>query len=337
VGIAEGRPTTGSALGPRAGSFMRGMALGQYSDTPPDLQRKLQELRRLNVSHVSIVVSWSTRDIHSSRIAPDPQVATPDKALRTMIGRARAAGFKVFLFPIVDVQQRKLQEWRGAIQPPNWDDWWRDYRKFILHYAELAAEMKVEMLCVGSELVSTERMRDRWQNLIQRVRRAYGGQVAYSANWDHYDPPVFWDLVDVVGLTAYYQIAKAKNAPEAEMVTSWRTIRAKLAAWSRKLKRPFVFTEVGYPSLAGCAVTPWDYTMNAAVSPEEQARAYRAFAQAWSGAPELAGVFFWDWYGEGGPKDKLYTPRGKPAEQVIRSWYSPAHSAPTSRDPRRAR
>jgi hypothetical protein len=315
--------SSGDAAAQRGKPFLRGVALGQYSDLPlKDLNRKLDDLRRLNVTHVSLVVSWSTRDIRSTSIAPDPQIATPDKVVTRIIEAAHRAGFQVFLFPILDVQQRKLQEWRGAIQPPNWDDWWRSYRRFILHYADLAASTKAEMLCVGSELVSTEKMRDRWQNLIGRVRRAYAGKLVYSANWDHYTPVVFWDLVDVIGMTAYYQLAKAKNAPESEMTASWVAIRGKLVAWSRKMKRPFIFTEVGYPSLVGAAVTPWDYTLTTPVNVEEQARAYRAFVRAWSGVPELAGVFFWDWYGDGGAKDRTYTPRGKPAEGVIRTWYA---------------
>jgi len=238
-----------------------------------------------------------------------------------MIRQAHDHGFQVFLFPILDVQHRKMQEWRGAIRPPNWDVWWRAYRRFILHYAALAEQGRAEMFCVGSELVTTEGMRDRWRNLVQRVRKVYSGRLVYSANWDHYEPVSFWDLVDVIGLTAYYQIAKTKNAAEPEMLASWAAIRGRLKAWSRKVKRPFLFTEVGYPSLDGCAVAPWDYTVGAPANPEEQRRAYSAFTRAWSGAPELAGVFFWDWFGAGGPKDTLYTPRKKPASALIRAWF----------------
>jgi hypothetical protein len=302
--------------------FMRGVALGEYSDLDDaTLTRKVNELRWLGASHASLVVSWSTPNITSTKLEARAGSTPPDRVLERMIRRTRALGLKVFLFPIVDVQERKAQEWRGAIRPPDWDAWWKAYRKFILHYAALAQRTKADLYAVGSELVTTETMRARWKELIAAVRKLYSGKLVYSANWDHYAPVTFWDLVDVVGLTAYYKIAEHANASEAEMTGAWRGIRNRLLAWSRKVKRGIVFTEVGYPSITGCAVYPWDYTRATPVNLEEQRRGYAAFIRAWRGVPELAGVFFWDWYGDGGKKDRGYTPRGKPAEALIRQWY----------------
>jgi len=303
--------------------FVRGMALGMYSGiSNRKLNRKLREVKSLGVSHVSLVVSWSMDDVHSARIAARAGYSTPDAVLRRMIRRARSMGLEVFLFPIIEVHKRSLGQWRGTIKPPDWDAWWRDYTRFILHYARIAARTDVSMYCVGSELVSTEHDRARWKTLISRVRKIYTGKLLYSANWDHYRPVSFWDLVDVAGLTAYYKIADGTYATEEWMVRQWLIIRKELSRWSRReIKRPFIFTEVGYPSRDGGAVEPWDYTKDTRPDPEEQRKAYSAFTRAWTGSTRLAGVFFWDWYGEGGPKCRRYTPRGKPAARVIRRWY----------------
>jgi len=32
------------------------------------------------------------------------------------------------------------------------------------------------------------------------------------------------------------------------------------------------------------------------------------------------GVYFFDWFEEGGPEDSSYSPRGKPALEVIRAY-----------------
>jgi hypothetical protein len=308
---------------PLAPGFIRGVALGHYTDiNPKKLERKLKEVKAVGASHVSLVVQWSTRDVRSTRLAPRKKHTTSDAKLALMISRAQAHGMKVVLFPIIDVQVRKPLEWRGVIKPPSWDAWWRSYRRFILHYARIAARTKVAIFCVGSELVTTEKMRKRWSSLIAAVKKTYRGKLLYSANWDHYDPVTFWDLVDYVGLTSYYTLAKRKDADEETMLRSWKRIRDKLVAWARKKKRKLLFTEVGYPSLDGAAVHPWDYTQGTPVDLEEQRRAYRAFVRAWTGVGELAGVVFWDWYGKGGPKSKRYTPHGKPAEQVIKRWFT---------------
>lgn len=317
-------------------NFIRGMALGHYTDIKPaELQRKLDELKRLGVQYVSVVVSWSTRDVRSTEIAPRKNHTTPDRVTRRIIARARAKGLRVILFPILDVQRRKPLEWRGTVKPRDWDAWWRSYRRFIMHYARVAAAAHADVLCVGSELVSTERMRKRWKQLIGGVRKVFRGKLLYSANWDHYKQLSFWDLVDVVGLTAYYQLATKRDAPESTMVTAWRRVREKLLPWARKIGRKILFTEVGYPSQDGCAVHPWDYTQGTPVDLEEQRRAYSAFVRAWRGTSELAGVVFWDWYGRGGPKDTRYTPRNKPAAAVIRSWFRNGRGSATGGRTRR--
>jgi len=308
--------------------WVRGIALGCYSGLGRGkLDEKLTELKQIGASHVSLVVSWSTPDVRSSEIKPVVGVTTPDRLLELMIERAHAVGLSVFLFPILDVQKRKPLEWRGTLRPARWDDWWRGYERFILHYAAIARRTRAELLCVGSELVSTEKMRPRWRELVTRVRQAYDGKLVYSANWDHYAPVSFWDLVDVVGLTAYHRLSESKTARQEEMAATWRRIRDRLVTWSKKIGRPFLFTEVGYPSMDGCAVQPWDYTVNAPVDLEEQRRAIASFIESWDRVPQLAGVVFWDWYGDGGPKDKLYTPRGKPAAREIRSWFHRLRSA----------
>ena len=111
----------------------------------------------------------------------------------------------------------------------------------------------------------------------------------------------------------------------SELVASWRSVRDKILAWRRGAglsDRPLVFTELGYASIDGCASKPWDYTQQTPIDLQEQALCYQAFFRAWSGRSELAGVFVYEWWGSGGLEDRGYTPRGKPAEEVVRRWFA---------------
>ena len=58
-------------------------------------------------------------------------------------------------------------------------------------------------------------------------------------------------------------------------------------------------------------------------SSQSYSRAYAAVVRVWSDTRELRGIYFWNWFGFGGPEDSNYTPRGKPAEAVVRDWYGP--------------
>lgn len=312
-----------SSLAPRA-ALINGVALTPHFEDAArglDFDRMVDEIAALGASHVSIVVQWSQRDVRATSIAPHPTESQPDAVIRRLMRRARAKGLEVMVFPILWVEQRALGEWRGTLKPQDEPAWWRAYRRFILHYADLAAAEGASVFSVGSELASLESRTERWRALIADVRSRFGGRVLYSANWDHYAEVTFWDQVDLIGLTGYYRLTESKTPTGAELNLAWAAVRDTLVRWQATHAKPLVFTELGYPSSDGAARSPWDYTTGAPVDLEEQRLCYEAFYAAWIREPALGGVVFWNWWGPGGPKDGYYTPRGKPAEEVIRRWF----------------
>ena len=144
--------------------------------------------------------------------------------------------------------------------------------------------------------------------------------MIYSANWDAYETMPFWHLVDAIGVAAYFEVGKDGTTLES-MRAAWSQHRDALELFARAKGKSLVLTEVGYPSMLEGARWPWHYSRKAPIDLDEQARAYRAFIEVWQDRPALRGVFFWNWEGEGGPRDTGYTPRGKPAEALLRGWF----------------
>lgn len=316
---------------PAAPPAERGVALGLFASDPSwDYGALVDEIVETGATHLSVVWVWWQDEASSTRIGPQPGRSATDIQIARTIAHAKAAGLHVTAFPIVRLLNGSRTDWRGKIAPVDEDAWWESYRAFILHGALVAKSGGADRYSVGSELLSREGQRARWIDLIERVRlRAGDLEIMYSANWDHYRPVSFWDAVDVVGVTGYWELTDDLEASADALTRAWAVPRAELRAWSSALGRPLVLTEVGYPSLDGGAAWPWDETRRAPVDLEEQRRAYRAFVAAWSGVDTLQGVYFWNWFGFGGPKDGNYTPRGKPAADVIRRWYQPS-TAPQS-------
>jgi hypothetical protein len=322
--VAEPEPIPPPFLPPRpafgAPPPVRGLALGLYGERSGGSYRAmLEEIRAMGATHVSLVVHGYQRDVRATQIAPGPE-GPSDDGLADLIADAHRLGLKVFLFPIIQLMRRGPGEWRGTLKPSEWGRWFASYERFLLRHARLAARHGVDLLAVGSELLSTEDRRGDWSRLLRRVRGVYRGNLTYSANWDHYRQVRFWDLLDAVGVNGYFEVGRHGDAV-APMRAEWMRIRERLEAFARRAGKPLLITEVGYPSVQGGARWPWHYTRRAPVDAGEQERAYRAFVEAWQGAPRLAGVFFWNWWGAGGPNDADYTPRGKPAEKVLRAWY----------------
>ena len=147
----------------------------------------------------------------------------------------------------------------------------------------------------------------------------------------------FWHLLDFVGMTTYFTLADDPNPTVDRIVAHWQPIHKRVAAWLRKTGKPLLLTEVGWCSQEGAATAPWNYFQNMEATPaghEEQRRLYEAFLKVWSGTPGLLGVCWWEWTSDpGGPDDYNYTPRNKPAEQILRSWFTelpPTASAPAT-------
>jgi hypothetical protein len=306
----------------------KGMALGLFSkDLHYSYLNDLQEMKKLGVDHVLLVVSWYQHDIHATQIDPrkydgNDIMTLPDEKLKEVIDQAHSLDLKVLLFPILRLEIRNDKDWRGVIDPSNKEAWWKSYEKFVLHYAQISATQQVDLFSVGSELLSREKETEHWEKLIHKVREIYSGELIYSANWDHYESPKFWNSLDYIGITAYHEISKTKTPTLDELKKKWREIKKDLLTWKKNYPdKKLIFTEIGYPSIDGASMYPWNYFLEGEVDLEEQALCYQAFVETWQKSKELAGVYFWVWWGEGGPKDNSYTPRGKPAVKYLKKWY----------------
>lgn len=310
-----------------AGSFalaIKGVSLPLHLTDPDyDYGPHLAELPGLGASHVVLVVKFWQENARSAAPGRDPARDLSDAALLRTIAQARAQRLEVILLPML-LLRAPAGEWRAKLAPPDWGAWFEGYQRVILHYARLAQEAGVAVLVIGSELSSAESQGPRWSELIRRARTVFGGALTYGANWDHYRGISFWNELDWVGLSAYYELSRAEHPAQEELTRAWEGIRDELLVWrlQDKIRPRLLFLELGYPSLQGCAAVPWDYTRKAPLDLEGQRRCYRAFEQAWSGCEALAGVVFWEWWPPpGGLEDRSYTPRGKPALEVVKRMF----------------
>jgi len=193
----------------------------------------------------------------------------------------------------------------------------------IEFYAYIANNTGVDVMVVGSELVSSESKLQEWTDTIRDVRGIFHGQLTYSSNWDHYTSVKFWDQLDMIGMNSYWKLGDNASVTTDQIVSSWRNpIQKDLLPFAAKQHRPVMFLEAGWCSLANSASASWDYTQEKEpIDLDLQKRLYEGFFQAWYGNPSLAGFMMWNWEpGDGGQEDRGYTCKNKPAEQVLRDW-----------------
>ena len=318
----------------RPAEWRRGVSLGLFA-SEKNVENNmriytalLDEIAAVGATDVSIVVRWKQENVSSTEIKPSDDVTSPTDLLGRVIDAAHDRRLRVFLLPIIYLDERARGVWRGTIEPEDMDAWWASYSAFILHYARIASEHDIELYSVGSELLSMEREDRRWRELIASVRAIYKGKLTYSANWDHFEIPTFWDALDIAGMTAYQELTQAPNPSVSELNQGWSSLRGRLNEWSARTGREYIFTEIGFPSHREGAAHPWDYTSQSIPAHDLQARCFRSMFEVWDKEEKLGGVYIWNWFGFRDPEDRGYTPRGKPAEEVLRHWYKSSRPSP---------
>jgi hypothetical protein len=308
---------------PLTGLPYKGIAMQiQRVDWVDEYKKSIDEIANVGADTVLFVVDARQENGSSSRIYLDMRATpTPDK-LNELIDYAKSRKLRVVLMPIVLLDLPAGNDWRGTIKPLDWEAWFESYRDMITHFAFSAEDHHADVLVVGSELVSTQDKLPQWTRTINAVRRIYKGQLTYSSNWDNYTQVPFWNQLDLISMNSYWKLGKDKHASVQEIMNNWKGIQKDVLAFTQKQGKPLMFSEVGWCSLENAASEPWDYTQfELGVDLDLQKRLYEGFFRSWYGNPALGGFMIWNWEpGDGGEKDKGYTPENKPAEKVLREW-----------------
>ena len=301
-----------------------------------DFKQSLQNLKNDNANYVDLVIPLYQSSVSSSEIRPGGDTPT-DASIINAIDTAHALGLKVGLTPHVELPKGK---WRANIDPTNRSLWFTNYGNLMKKYAIMGEEHHAEQFIIGTELISLSADSKNpqntalWRSLISDIRKVYSGSLTYAANWgpskygfDEKNMIKFWDALDYVGIDAYYPIGTDPNNTSVEYFKSyWASIdRNDIQTFAKRVNKPILFTEIGYRSTRGAHVAPYDYAKTRGVDLVEQSNAYEALLSYWSDKSYIKGVHIWAWSPDpnaGGILDTSYTPQNKPAEAVIKRWFS---------------
>lgn len=248
------------------------------------------------------------------------------------IAKARAAGFKILMKPHVFSRQfyDGSKRWRGSIAmktAADWAAWFAQYEAFIVDQAKRAAADKVEMFSIGLEYVEATRGHAaQWRRIIKAVRAVYPGKLTYAADFNHETQNItWWDALDVIGVNGYFKMADHDSPALPALTMGILPHFASLESLARKYDKSIVFTEIGFPSVPSAAVEPWRWP-SGKEGPDLhlQARLFETVFNACSHAEWCAGMYWWKYYEapEKTPHAIDYTPKGKPAESVLKRWYT---------------
>ncbi len=250
------------------------------------------------------------------------------EGIKVTIDSAHKAGLKVMLKPQIWVGGG----WIGGLDfatDTEWTQWEKDYEKYILPFAKIADSMKVDLLCLGTEVkISATKRPAFWRDLIKKTRDIYKGKLVYAANWDEYNLVTFWNDLDYIGIDAYFSLVPKATPSVSELEKAWAPHINAVRSFQKKQNKPVLFTEFGYMPIDSCTYQSWEIEKrrkNMAINEVSQANAIDALFTVFWKENWWAGGFLWKWFPEvkatEGTQIKDYSPQGKKAIGVLQKWY----------------
>ncbi len=216
--------------------------------------------------------------------------------LRRPVEEAHTQGLKVLLKPHL-AYWRSSFKWRGDIRfegPESWKRFFEDYSRWIQYLIEAVPD--ADGLILATELDATLDHEREWRRILREVRAIYHGPVSYAANWTDYQRVPFWDDLDAVGIQAYFPVADADNISEKAIRANWGGLMTRLRNFSEEVRRPIIFTELGYNRSYEAPVRPWDHRTDDEGASAIQQASLRLALEAVRKEASVLGSFLWKWF-----------------------------------------
>lgn len=221
---------------------------------------------------------------------------SPDHVVRP-IRWARELGLRIMVKPHLSYWGEFA--WRGEVgwgdDAVRWRRFEESYRRWIVELARTCQAEGADLFVVGTELRLAEAREAFWARVIREIRAAYRGPLTYAANWDDYERVPFWDELDYVGVQAYFPLTQERQPSAASVRAAWRRHARRLAAFSDRVGRPLLITEVGYTSSPDAAARPWESRRGPGPT-DLQALCLRTALETAAATPEIRGAFVWKWF-----------------------------------------
>ena len=139
----------------------------------------------------------------------------------------------------------------------------------------------------------------------------------------------FYDL-DMLSVSYYIRCADKGGLSAQEMAKNMEPARDLLRRVAAIYQKPILLGETGCTSSEGGAISPSGWSPKGHYDGQEQANYLEAFMQTFWNEPWFYGLYWWKWDEQNDrPEmkndpagDKGFTVRAKPAQEVMRRWFS---------------
>jgi hypothetical protein len=289
--------------------------------------KSIAKMDSLGVNAVAIVPYSFMRNPQTPNPFSIPQGAggENDESVIFSALTSRSKGMSIMLKPQIWIRD----SWPGAVQFDSDEkvaQFFKDYEIWIAHYALMAEMYDIEILCVATEFGKmTKGHEDKWIAMFEKIRKIYRGKLTVAAHWQgDFEHKPFWDALDYVGINLYKSLSENPNASDEALKTGAEALADLMILQAKTYQKPILLTETGFTATTASWKNPFEYADGKDLNIAHQTRAYSAFLKAMIERKAVQGIYLWkfpSYLSYGGIQDNDFTPNGKPAESIVKTWY----------------
>ncbi len=340
---------------PHGNSFMAGVEFQPQTD-PSWLSYTTLALRSLQAIQANWVIytpGWEV-DATQPYLYYRPGRTPLNAEMITLIRQAQASGLQAAIFPVPRLDRFQAEYWAAAARTPEWwQAWFESYRRFAIHYAELAQQSAADALILGGEWAAPAisngvlpdgspsgapaNADDLWRLLLQDVRARYSGRLLWAMPaTPALVIPSFLAQVDGIYLLVSVPLSE-EEAPSKEtlfqVAEGWMV--ESLLPFQQQIEKPLILA-LAYPSVRGAArqclreagrCLPWEafslpqYHPSFPIDLSLQANIYEAFLNALNNRPWIQGLVSRGYYPPAVLQDPSASIHGKPTADLLWYWF----------------
>ena len=286
------------------------------------------------MNYVQLRFFLSQDSLTSNKVVYDEK---QDITLESMIAMIHQAGKKVSLLPDIII---KTGDYVANLCPEDIDQWFTSYHDALMHYAILAQKYDVELFSIGNEFHSLWTEDQKWGYIIDKLREKYKGLITTKLNcW--WQEKTFqkvltysWlEKLDYIAIAPYFDLTWENDLSLEEIKNSWQNSRhglnivEELREIAEKYKKKMIFSEMGYRSIDGTTIEPWNSDSivprsggSGKIDLEEQSLATQALFEVFKDKDWWGGLFCFHWPTvKPNQQDKTWAIWNKPVELVIQN------------------
>ncbi len=283
-----------------------------------DFKSNISELKGIGITTLFLVPYYFCAN-ETDNVINSTRETIPISQLDSAISICTSYNIEVILKPHIDLINGVG---RYKLSPSNLEIWCQNYWEKIKPLCFLAQEYNHEYFVLATELdkiINTSC----FSSIIDSTRTVYKGKLIYASSYDHFLDVSIWDKIDVIGINAYYNLNNNKNCNLAVFAESWNYWLNIISDFSTQMGKKVIITETGFFCNEGVGNNPGDWTCSGDICFNAQAVGYESLLMQAYNFNNIIGIFWWQWelQNSGGLKNYDYTPKNKPAEDILRKYW----------------